>query len=191
MALIDLDNKQIVAKIVVYGPGQSGKTTFLRAVHELIPEKQRPALTSIENGAGRTLLYDQLPIDSGLVGDYRIRFQLYSVAGNEGSADARRAVLSGSDGVVFLADAQPERLRENTDSLGELMSTLAVLQKSPGEFPVVIQYNKVDLVDEGALASVRRSLNVDGLPESYSSALSKRGVVDSLQTIARLVAQSL
>ena len=191
MAMIDLDNKQIVAKIVVCGPGQSGKTTFLRAVHDLIPEKQRGAMTSIENESGRTVLYDNLPIDVGKVGDYRMRFQLYSVAGNEGSEDARNAVLSGSDGVVFLADAQPARLQENLESLDELMTALARLQKSPGDFPVVIQYNKVDLVDESSLTSVRQSLNADGLPETYSSVLNKRGVVDSLQAITKLVAQSL
>ena len=191
MAMIDLDNRQIVAKIVIYGPGQSGKTTFLRAVNELIPEKQRRAMTSIENDSGRTVFYDNLPIDAGKVGDYQMRFQLYSVAGNAGSEDARNAVLSGSDGVVFLADAQPERLTENAASLNELMSALVRLQKSPGEFPVVIQYNKVDLVDEPALTAVRRSLNADGLPETYSSAINKRGVVDSLQTITKLVAKSL
>lgn len=191
MAMIDLDNKQIVAKIVVYGPGQSGKTTFLRAVHDLIPEQQRRALTSIENESGRTVLYDNLPIDAGNVGNYQMRFQLFSVAGNDGSEDARAAVLSGSDGVVFLADAQPDRLGDNRASLDELLSSLARLQKAPGEFPVVIQYNKVDLVDESTLTAVRQSLNADGLPETYSSALNKRGVVDSLQTITRLVAQSL
>lgn len=191
MAMIDLDNKQIVAKIVVFGPGQSGKTTFLRAVHDLIPEKQRQALTSIENESGRTVLYDNLPIDAGKVGDYQMRFQLFTVAGNDGSEDARNAVLSGSDGVVFLADAQPERLGDNVDSLQELLGALARLQKAPGEFPVVIQYNKVDLVDEAALTSMRQSLNADGLPETYSSALNKRGVIDSLQTITKLVAQSL
>ena len=192
MAMIDLDNKQIVAKIVVYGPGQSGKTTFLRAVHDLIPERQRRALTSIENESGRTVLYDNLPIDAGKVGDYQMRFQLFSVAGNDGSEDARNAVLSGSDGVVFLADAQPDRLGDNRrKSRTSCLSSLARLQKAPGEFPVVIQYNKVDLVDESALTAVRQSLNADGLPETYSSALNKRGVVDSLQTITRLVAQSL
>ena len=191
MAMIDLDNRQIVAKIVVYGPGQSGKTTFLRAVHDLIPEKQRRPLDSIENEAGRTLLYDSLPIDAGRVGDYRMRFQLYSVAGNDGSEDARQAVLSGADGVVFLADAQPDRLADNRASLDELLNALARLQKPAGALPVVIQYNKVDLVDEATLGSVRSALNSDGLPESYSSALNKRGVVDSLQTITKLVAQSL
>ena len=191
MAMTDLDNKQIVAKIVVYGPGQSGKTTFLRAVHDLIPEKQRRAMTSIENQSGRTVLYDNLPIDAGTVGEYQMRFQLYSVAGNDGSEDARNAVLSGSDGVVFLADAQPSRLAENVESFGELMTALAQLQKAPGTFPVVIQYNKVDLVDESSLAATRQALNTDGLPETYSSALNKRGVVDSLQTITKLVAQSL
>ncbi len=191
MAMIDLDNKQIVAKIVVYGPGQSGKTTFLRAVHDLIPENQRSAITSIENDSGRTVLYDNLPIDAGRVGDYRVRFQLYSVAGNEGSEDARNAVLSGADGVVFLADAQPERLADNSESLAELRAALARLQKLPGEFPVVIQYNKVDLIDEASLAVTRQALNSDEFPETYSSALNKRGVVDSLQAITRLVAQSL
>lgn len=191
MAMIDLDNKQIVAKIVVYGPGQSGKTTFLRAVHDLIPEKQRRAITSIENDSGRTVLYDSLPIEAGKVGDYQMRFQLFTVAGNEGSEDARNAVLSGSDGVVFLADAQAARLQDNVVSLDELMSALARMQKPAGEFPVVIQYNKVDLVDESTLAGVRQTLNPDGLPETYSSALNKRGVVDALQTITKLVAQSL
>jgi mutual gliding-motility protein MglA len=191
MAMIDLDSKQIVAKIVIYGPGESGKTTFVRAVHDLIPEHQRQAMTSIENQTGRTVLYDSLPIDAGKVGDYRMRFQLFSVAGNDGSDDARSAVLSGSDGVVFLADAQPSRLAENVECLEELMTALARLQKTPGVFPVVIQYNKVDLVDEASLAATRQSLNADGLPETYSSALNKRGVVDSLQAITKLVAQSL
>jgi len=191
MAMIDLDSKQIVAKIVIYGPGESGKTTFVRAVHDLIPEHQRQAMTSIENQTGRTVLYDSLPIDAGKVGDYRMRFQLFSVAGNDGSDDARSAVLSGSDGVVFLADAQPSRLAENVESFDELMTALARLQKTPGVFPVVIQYNKVDLVDEASLATTRQLLNADGLPETYSSALDKRGVVDSLQAITKLVAQSL
>jgi signal recognition particle receptor subunit beta len=191
MAMIDLDNRQIVAKIVIYGPGQSGKTTFLRAVHDLIPEKQRREMRSIENERGRTVLYDSLPIDAGKVGDYRIRFQFYSVAGNEGSGDARQAVLSGADGVVFLADAQPDRLQDNRASLAELMASLATLQKTTEPFPVVIQYNKVDLVDDAALADVRQGLNSDGLPETFSSALNKRGIVVSLQTITRLVAQSL
>lgn len=191
MAMIDLDNRRIVAKIVVYGPGQSGKTTFLRSVHDLIPEKHRRPLESIENEAGRTVLYDSLPVDAGTVGDYRLRFQLYSVAGNQGSEDARQAVLSGADGVVFLADAQPDRLADNQASLDELMLVLARLQKTAGVFPVVIQYNKVDLVDEPTLSSVRHALNPDGFPETFSSALEKRGVVDSLQTITRLVAQSL
>jgi signal recognition particle receptor subunit beta len=191
MAMIDLDSRQIVAKIVIYGPGQSGKTTFLRAVHDLLPEQQRADMTSIENESGRTVLYDNLPIDAGTVGSYQIRFQLFSVAGNVGSEHARSAVLSGADGVVFLADAQPGRLDENQKSLNELMSSLAKLQKIAGDFPIVIQYNKVDLVDESSLATVRSALNPDGFPETYSSALNKRGVVDSLQTITKLVAQSL
>jgi signal recognition particle receptor subunit beta len=191
MAMIDLDNRQIVAKIVVYGPGQSGKTTFLRAFLDMFLAKQRRRIDSFENDSGRTLLYDSLPVDAGTVGDYRMRFQLYSVAGNEGSQDARLAVLSGADGVVFLADAQPERLADNQASFDELMISLARLQKISGTFPVVIQYNKVDLVDEATLGSISRTLNSDGLPETYSSALNKRGVVDSLQTITRLVAQSL
>lgn len=191
MAMIDLDNRQILAKIVVYGPGQSGKTTFLRAVHDLLPEGQRSEMVSIANESGRTLFYDSLPIDVGAVGDYRMRFRLFSVAGNEGSQDARRAVLSGADGVVFLADAKPDRIEENRQSLEELRTGLAELQKIPGVFPLVIQYNKVDLVDEAGLDRVRRGLNDEGLPETFSSALNRRGVVDSLQTITRLVAQSL
>lgn len=191
MAMIDLDTRQIVAKIVIYGPGRSGKTTYLRAVDELMPAGSRPALTSIEDDAGRTVLYDSLPIDVGPVGGFDVRFDLYTVAGNDGSQDARRAVLAGADGVVFMADAQPNRLDENNQRLQELLDMLRSMQKDPAEFPVVLQYNKVDLVDDTALHQVRASLNPGGLPETFSSALYKRGIVDALQTIARRVLQSL
>jgi mutual gliding-motility protein MglA len=189
--MIDLVGREIVAKIVYYGPGQSGKTTTLRAIHGLIPQNQRTELHSIESENGRTLLFDHMPVDVGPVGDYFVRFQIYSVAGNEESLDARQAVLSGADGVVFVADSQPHRASENLLSLQELKRSLETLRKPLPEFPLVIQYNKLDLVDDRTVEDLRRALNPDHLPEVFSSATERRGVIDSLSVIARLVTRSL
>jgi signal recognition particle receptor subunit beta len=191
VAMIDLVGHEIVAKIVYYGPGESGKTTTLRALHDLTPKQQQAELQSIESQNGRTLLFDYLPIDVGHVGSFFVRFQIYSVAGDEASLDARKAVLSGADGVVFVADSQPHRTSENLLSLQELQKSLEFLRKPLSDFPLVIQYNKLDLVDEVTLDELRRALNPDRLPEVFSSATDRRGVVDSLSVIARLVTRSL
>ncbi|MFN3393853.1 MAG: gliding-motility protein MglA, partial [Candidatus Thermochlorobacter sp.] len=38
MANINYANKEIIIKIVYYGPGMSGKTTNLQVIHQMVPQ---------------------------------------------------------------------------------------------------------------------------------------------------------
>lgn len=191
MAIVDVANRQVQAKIVYYGPGLSGKTTNLRVIHGLLPPRERGELVSIEDEGQRTLFFDYLPFDVGEVGGLSFRFQLFTVTGQDHALGARLAVLKGADGVVFVADSRQEMLARNQASLQELVSGLEMLDRNPARFPLVLQYNKSDLPQVLPAAAMDGSLNTGNWPAIRSSAVNGQGVVETLQLTCRLVVRSL
>jgi mutual gliding-motility protein MglA len=141
VALIDLEAREIHAKIVYFGPELSGKTTTLRAIAEGIPSETRGSFRSIASESARTIFSDSLPIDLGERLGFRLHWHLYTVPGQPRSAGPRAAVLQGVDGIVFVADAAPLRTAENMDSLAELKEMLAVQAKPLSGFPLVLECN--------------------------------------------------
>ena len=135
MALIDLEAREIHAKIVYFGPELSGKTTTLRAIAEGVPPETRGAFRSIASESARTIFSDSLPIDLGERLGFRLHWHLYTVPGQPRSSGARAAVLQGVDGIVFVADSAPLRMAENMASLAELNEMLAGQGKIAGELP--------------------------------------------------------
>ncbi len=57
----------------------------------------------------------------------------------------RKLVLRGVDGIVFVADSQPDKMDENIESLMNLEDNLAEYGYAVADVPIVIQYNKRDL----------------------------------------------
>ncbi|MGD9710880.1 MAG: ATP/GTP-binding protein [Thermomicrobiales bacterium] len=192
MALVDIDNRSVVAKIVYYGPAQSGKTTSLRAIYNAVPADQRLDESEFDADGEPTLFFDFVPLDLGDSSGMSITLRLFTVSGQEGKEDARRAVLTGADGIVFVADATAGREGENARSMRELKNVLAGLHPGdPEAVPVVIQYNKLDradISDPDALAAV---FEADDAPVVYASALQHRGPVEALTLIAREVIRRL
>src|SRR6478735_11841000 len=147
MALINVAAREIHGKIVYYGTGLCGKTTNLQYIHGKIPHDTKGDLLSIATETERTLFFDFLPLDLGKVHGFTIRFHLYTVPGQVLYERTRIAVLNGADGVVFVADAQRDRLGDNVRSLQELAKNLSQQGKKFLEFPMVMQYNKRDMPD--------------------------------------------
>jgi mutual gliding-motility protein MglA len=191
MAVIDIANRLVQAKIVYYGPGLSGKTTNLRLIHRLLPEGQRSNLVSIDDEGKRTLFFDYLPLEAGRTDGIAFRFQLYTVSGQEHAAGARQAVLKGADGVVFVANAEAKMIERNRASLLELHEGLGQLNRDWYRFPIVMQYNKMDLPEAMSRHQLDQDLNEDQLPSVEASAIEGRGVIETLRTICRSVARSL
>ncbi|MCA9876694.1 MAG: gliding-motility protein MglA [Thermomicrobiales bacterium] len=189
MALIDLEAREIHAKVVYFGPELSGKTTTIRAIAAGIPPETRGAFRSIASESARTVFSDSLPIDLGERFGLRLLWHLYTVPGQPRSAGPRQAVLHGVDGVVFVADAAPLRQAENLVSFAELQALLGRQGKALAETPFVLQANKSDLpdaLDPGYIASF---LGVDSQPVFATSATTGAGVFDALRAISRQISR--
>jgi len=190
---VNFTTREITCKIVYYGPGRSGKTTNLHYIYGRVPDARRGRMVSLATQTDRTLFFDFLPIDLGLISGFSTRFQLYTVPGQVYYNATRRLVLQGADGVVFVADSQARQLDENLESLQNLQSNLLEMGIDIRTLPVVLQYNKQDLPRELVLqtADLDDALNFRGVPSFGADALHGRGVFEALKGISELVLKRL
>jgi len=196
MAIINLKKKQVQAKIVYYGPGRGGKTTNLEYIYKKFRTRIQTEMVTIKTHGDRTLFFDFLPIDIGKIKGYDIRIQLYTVPGQVKYESTRRLVLRGVDGIVFVADSLAVRRKENVLSLKSLADNLASYKKSILEIPLVFQYNKRDLLEEGIpllpVEWLEKDLNSKlKAPSFEASALKGPNVVQTMKKIIILTIDSL
>ncbi len=192
MALINVAAREIHCKIVYYGPGLCGKTTNLKYIHSAVPGHAKGDLLSIATETERTLFFDFLPLDLGQVHGFQTRFHLYTVPGQVLYERTRVAVLNGADGVVFVADSQQNKLRENIISLQELARNIQAEGKKFLEFPLVLQYNKRDVPNALPLEQMDHYLNSSIKVPRYEAVASRGiGVFDTLKAISKLVISKL
>ena len=190
MALIDLSKKEIHCKIVYYGPGRCGKTTNLLTVHSSMADSARGKMLTIETKGDRTLFFDLLPLNLGKIRGFNIRIQLYTVPGQVMYAATRKLVLKGADGLVFVADPLQGRRERNVGSLEDLRTNLLEYGLKLEEMPLVIQYNKRDLVDTPIPTLTVEELEAD-LNSVYkaktfeASAVTGMGVFETLREISK------
>ena len=191
MALVNAATREIHCKIVYYGPGFGGKTTNVAKIHETAPSEAKGELLSIATETERTLFFDFLPLDLGEVEGYKVRFQVYTVPGQPMYERTRVAVLTGVDGVVFVADSGRERFRENLQSMEEMRRILEALGRPLDRTPLVIQYNKRDLPDAVPVAVLQARLNKWGAPHVEAIASTGQGVLPTLREISKLIVARL
>ena len=183
MPLINMSKREIMCKIVYYGIGLSGKTTNLHYIHKVVSRRDVGQMVSIDTETERTLYFDLLPLDMGQVHGFHLKFQLYTVPGQVLYQQTRVSVLKGADGVVFVADSQANKLKENMESWNELVDQLRRQNRNPSDFPIVMQWNKRDLPDVLPVPILEQYLNPFRMPTFEAVAVSGRGVVDSLRMI--------
>jgi hypothetical protein len=191
MALINVAAREIHCKIVYYGPGMCGKTTNLQYIHGQVPRDAKGDLLSIATETERTLFFDFLPLDLGKVRGFQTRFHLYTVPGQVLYERTRVAVLNGSDGVVFVADSQKDKLEENIKSLKELAVNITRQNKKFQDFPIVLQYNKRDLPTALPVQVLDKYLNSMNWTRFEAAAPTGMGVFDTLKAISKLVISRL
>ncbi len=191
MSSVNLVAREVAVKIVFYGPGLSGKTTSLRKVYETVRPAHRGEMMSIATEGDRTLFFDFLPVKVERVNDCTVRLALYTVPGQVFYNATRKLVLQGADGVVFVADSQPEMMDANRESLANLEENLLEQGVRIERFPLVFQWNKRDIPKALPVNELRAALNPRNVPDFETEALSGRGVLDALKAITRLVIQDL
>ncbi len=193
MSLVNFTTREITCKIVYYGPGRSGKTTNLQYVYGRVPESRRGRMVSLATQTDRTLFFDFLPIDLGVISGFKTRFQIYTVPGQVYYNATRQLVLQGADGVVFVADSQARRFEENLESLQNLHGNLLQQGIDVRTFPVVLQYNKQDLPRDLILtqAELDDALNFRMVRSFSADALHGGGVFETLKGISEAVLKKL
>ncbi len=147
MVFFNYATMQMAAKIVYYGPGLCGKTTNLHHIYGRTAPGSRGEMVSLETETDRTLFFDLLPLDVGVIGGFKTRVQLYTVPGQVFYNTTRKLVLKGVDGIVFVADSQRAMKEANIESYQNLRSNLAEIGVKLEELPLVLQYNKRDLAN--------------------------------------------
>ena len=191
MALIKYASKEIACKIVYYGPGMSGKTTNLQYLYSRIPEDKKGKMISLATNQDRTLFFDFLPLDLGDVFGFSTSIQLYTVPGQVYYNATRRLVLQATDGVVFVADSQAWRKEDNILSFMNLKENLEANGFNINLIPLVIQYNKRDLIDIMDVEELRNDLNTMNVHDIATSALKGDGIIDTLRIVGKAVLSDL
>lgn len=191
MSLVNYSTREIICKIVYYGPGRSGKTTNLQYIYSQVPWDRKGEMVSLATETDRTLFFDFLPLDLGQISSFRTRFQLYTVPGQVYYNATRRLVLQGADGVVFVADSQISQLDENIESFRDLQGNLLEQVGDIREIPLVLQYNKRDLPNILTVDQLEEELNFRNVPSFPAAALTGEGVFDTLRSISEAVLRRL
>ncbi|MBW2146163.1 MAG: GTPase domain-containing protein [Deltaproteobacteria bacterium] len=182
--------REIIIKIVYYGPGFSGKTTNLEYIHKQIPPDKRGKLLSLETEQDRTMFFDLLPVDMGTLSGFRVKVQLFTVPGQIKYEETRKLVLRSTDGVVFVADSQASMMDFNIESFKSMLENLKANNLDFETIPFVIQYNKQDLENLSPIEELDERLNSRKVPTFRSVATTGEGVMETYHAIIEKVMES-
>ena len=187
MSFINFAAREINCKIVYYGAGLGGKTTNLQHIYDKTASGQRGKMISLATETERTLFFDFLPLDVGTVRGFKTRFHLYTVPGQVFYDASRKLILRGVDGVVFVADSQPERMDANLEALENLQENLSEQGYDFESIPYVLQLNKRDLPNAMPAEALTRELLRRNEPVFEAVASRGDGVFETLKEVARQV----
>lgn len=179
-------------KLVFYGPALSGKTTNLMQLHDRLQPQRKGELMVLETRDDRTLFFDMLPIGLHQVEGLDLRLKLYTVPGQVQHDSTRKAVLSRTDGVVFVADSDASQQDNNAVAFDNLADNLQKLGMAIETLPMVVQFNKRDLptaVEEDSLQAVWRE--TPWAPLCMATALRGEGVVETFVSLLERLYPSL
>lgn len=191
MALVNYAAREINCKIVYYGTGLGGKTTNLKYIHSQLAPTTRGELISLATETERTLFFDFLPLDLGEVQGFKTRFSLYTVPGQVEYNASRKLILNGVDGIIFVADSDVTRSKDNVDSLQNMIENLAEYNLTLDNIPWVLQYNKRDLATAMPIERLEKELNIRAVPSFEAISSEGLGVFATLKAISKLILNRL
>lgn len=184
-----MGKREITFKVVYYGPPLSGKTTNIEYLHAAMPDDIKGEMTMLATQKDRTLYFDFLPLKSDAIKGFTSRFQLYTVPGQAIYNQTRKIVLTGVDGLVFVADSQWNDMEQNILSFENLKENLETYNRGLDEIPYLLQFNKRDLPDVAPPEYLDFLLNQGKARAQYFNGVAVEGVgvYTTLNTICKMV----
>ena len=188
MPIYDPSVQRMAVRVVYDGVACAGKTTNLRQLSNLFAARRREELHSPADLRGRTLFFDWMQIDAGVVCGFPLLCQVLSVPGQVVLTPRRKKLLESADVVIYVCESREETLEAAKTGLA-LVDRIA--KEQGREIAVVVQANKQDVT--GALdgESLLRALDRPSAPFVEAIASEGVGVVDTFVTAVRSVARTV
>ena len=183
--------REINLKIVYYGPALSGKTTNLQYIHAETDPRVRGEMASLKTQGDRIIYFDFLQLELGQIAGLTPRFNLCTMPGQVYCAESRKLALQGADGVVFVADSQWQKIKDNVELMRDMRKNLHEIGYHPQSVPLVLQCNKRDLPNVAPAPLLQRQLGCNGVPCFNSVAVDGTGVNASSNRLRWLLVSSL
>lgn len=187
MAELDEAAGRLTFKLVYYGPAQSGKTTNLMRLHDLLAPELKGEIMTLETQGDRTLFFDLLPLGFRAPSGLLVKLKLFTVPGQVAHDGTRKAVLSRADGAVFVADSQRTEETNNAESFRNLAENAARVGLDFQRLPLVVQFNKRDLPAIVPEEEVRARWAQAAWPLVFATALVGDGVRETFELLLRAV----
>jgi len=100
----------------------------------------------------------------------------------------RKIVLRRADGIVFIADSAPNRLKDNIEAWENMKAQLTSLNLYEENFPIVVQMNKRDLPLTMPTEVIRAKLGIKRQYKIFEgSAVQNKGVFETFKAITQQV----
>ena len=158
MAVFDRSQQKIVLRIVYDGPARAGKTTNVTQLCEYFTLRRRSELFTPDRMADRTLFFDWMHLDGGLVAGQQLRCQLVTVPGQRSLGARRKQILQTADVVIFVCSSTPRSIERSRGMLETLRWSLRSANR--GEIPLIVQANKQDLQSALGVDELRERLGL-------------------------------
>lgn len=190
MPQLDVNRGAARCVLVYYGPRQAGKSTTLQAIRRALPPAQRGDVLVRPSGAHPTLFVEHLRARPRWTGDLALELDLVALPEHE-ALPLLGDLLSVTDGVVFVGDAQGQRVEQDRAALRALEEALRLARVDLGALPFAFQWNKRDLPGALAPADLARAVGARGRPGFHSVATTGHGVLSPLREVALAAARRL
>ena len=189
MVQINMAEREITVKVVYYGPALSGKTTNLQMLHQLLDTEARGKMVTLDTSGDRTLYFDFLPVEFHAANGFSVKLKLFTVPGQVMHKSTRKVVLSGADGVVFVADSQRASAAANAYSWRDMEANLKSNGIDFDAIPKVVQFNKRDLKEVKPLEEIRQAWG--NIPTFPAVATRGEGVRETFRELMRQLYRAL
>ena len=189
--LINFADRLAEIKIVYYGPAAAGKTTSL----QYLARRLGVEVIEVPLAGDRTIFFDFAPVTQRY-GNWRVKFDFFTLPGQPKYSKSRALILSGAQGIVYVADSQYNAAEENLRMLADLQDKLeedglvlegSSTEQKEGVMPIVMFYNKRDLTAQQIMPvdymDATFSLRTWRIPRVTGSALTGENVLQAADLI--------
>lgn len=191
MVLVNYADRKLTCKVVYYGTGESGKTSNLIYIYNTLDSTIRSEMTCLEGLNERTLFFDFLSINLGDVKGFNTTFSLYTSPGQMQYNAARKIILNGVDGIIFVANSSRSERENNIQSYNNMIQNLKEYNLNLNNIPIILQYNKRDLDDVLSFEELESDINEAGHPSFEAVAVEGQGVFATLKAVSNSILANL